>query len=130
MPTDTMPPPTTATAIHTATPRFIATPRVTATPTPRVIATATPLVFILMLRIGDTGGGTTADKSELAIFRVRSDHLEEDRRAHGWPWGSAAVVPVAAVATALVGSVCIITTHRRCLATRSIRRRLGPGAQI
>src|SRR5262249_9037031 len=29
--------------------------------------------------------------------------------AHGWPWGSA-VVPVAA---ALVGSVCIITTHRR-----------------
>ena len=78
-----------------------------------------------MLRIGDTGGGTTADKSELAIFRVRSDHLEED----GWPWGSA-VLPVAAVATALVGSVCTITTHRRCLATRSIRRRLGPGAQI
>ena len=48
--------------------------------------------------------------------------------AHGWPWGSA-VVPVAAVAAALVGSVCIITTHRRCLATRSIRRRFGRSAR-
>ena len=26
-------------------------------------------VFMRMLRIGDTGGGTTADKSDLAIFR-------------------------------------------------------------
>jgi hypothetical protein len=37
-----------------------------------------------MLRIGDTGGGTTVDESErsesLAIFRARSDRLEEDRR--------------------------------------------------
>src|SRR5262245_42329374 len=48
--------------------------------------------------------------------------------AHGWPWGSA-VVPVAAAAAALVGSVCVITTHRRCLATRSIRRRFGRSAR-
>ena len=44
--------------------------------------------------------------------------------AHGWPWGPAvvavAVVPVAAVP---VGSVCTITTHRRCSATRRTRRR-------
>src|ERR1700731_3872680 len=49
--------------------------------------------------------------------------------ARGWPWGPAVVavaaVPVAAVP---VGSVCTITTHRRCLATQSIRR-LGRSAR-
>ena len=37
-----------------------------------------------MLRIGDTGGGTTVDESErsqsLVIFRGHSDQLEEDRQ--------------------------------------------------
>ena len=52
--------------------------------------------------------------------------------AHGWPWGLAvvAVVPVVAVAAVPVGSVCTITTHRRCLATQSIRPRLGGRTNI
>src|SRR4029077_899297 len=40
-------------------------------------------------------------------------------RTHGWH----------GAAGALVGSVCIITTDRRCLATRWIRRRLGRSAR-
>jgi hypothetical protein len=50
--------------------------------------------------------------------------------AHGWPWGPAAVaVAVVPVAAVPVGSVCTITTHHRCLATQSIRRRLGRSAR-
>jgi hypothetical protein len=49
--------------------------------------------------------------------------------AYGWPWGQA-VVPVVPVAAVPVGSVCTITTHRRCLATQSIRRRLGGRTNI
>ena len=47
---------------------------------------------------------------------------------HGWQWGSAVAVAVAPVAAVPVGSVCTITTHHRCLATQSIRRRLGRSA--
>jgi hypothetical protein len=49
--------------------------------------------------------------------------------AHDWPWGPAvAAVAVVAVAVVPVGSVCTIITHRRCLATQSIRR-LGRSAR-
>ena len=92
----------TATRRVTAT----ATHRVTATATHRLTATATPVAFMPMLRIGNTGGGTTVDESErsnsLAIFRARSDRLEEDRRrgtfthvlAHSSP-SSGTTVPLA-----------------------------------
>src|ERR1700720_1699471 len=49
--------------------------------------------------------------------------------AYDWPWGPAvAAVAVVAVAVVPVGSVCTIITHRRCLATQSIRR-LGRSAR-
>jgi hypothetical protein len=49
--------------------------------------------------------------------------------AYDWPWGPAvAAVAVVPVAVVPVGSVCTIITHRRCLATQSIRR-LGRSAR-
>jgi hypothetical protein len=72
----------TATATHRVT--ATATRRATATATHRVTATATPLAFMRMLRIGDTGGGTSVDERErsesLVLSEPVSDHLEEDRR--------------------------------------------------
>ena len=59
------------------------------------------------------------DKERAGIHKGRTQ-----RMAMGV--GGCGCVPAAA---ALVGSVCIITTHRRCLATRSIRRRLGRSAR-
>ena len=66
----------------------------------------------------------------LATFHVFDrENAGTQGGAHDWPWGPAvAAVAVVAVAVVPVGSVCTIITHRRCLATQSIRR-LGRSAR-
>src|SRR5262249_27457052 len=93
--------------------------------------TATRVAFMPMLRIGDTGGGTTVDEANalksLAIFRARLDHLEKDRR-RGTIYPRTSTFRTVVAYHLPPRAVCIPPAFSACAISRSVRARISDGA--